>query len=139
MDEIHDADRDEIAQLAATVQHFIRDGLPIGLVLAGLPAAVTQLLAEGAATFLRRAEEIRLHAVAIRDVEDSFTRTFTEAGIGLSPELARQAAEATGGHPLHIQFVGYFLWMESEQTGMVPTADAVQAAIGAAHRANART
>ncbi|WP_461173390.1 hypothetical protein M1D93_01205 [Arthrobacter sp. Z1-9] len=36
-DEIHAVDRTEIAQLAADVQHFIRDGLPISLIFAGLP------------------------------------------------------------------------------------------------------
>ena len=36
-DEIHAADRTELAQLAASVQHFIQDRLPIGLVFAGLP------------------------------------------------------------------------------------------------------
>ncbi|WP_244292728.1 hypothetical protein [[Micrococcus luteus] ATCC 49442] len=37
LDEIHGADRDELAQLAAAVQHFIRDGLPIALVFADRP------------------------------------------------------------------------------------------------------
>lgn len=40
LDEIHGADRDELAQLAASVRHFIRAGLPVALVLAGQPAVV---------------------------------------------------------------------------------------------------
>lgn len=54
VDEIHSADQTELSQLAADVQHFIRDGLPIGLIFAGLPAAVSDLLNEGVATFLHR-------------------------------------------------------------------------------------
>ena len=56
VDEIHSADRTELSQLAADVQHFIRDGLPITLIFAGLPAAVSDLLNEGIATFRRRAD-----------------------------------------------------------------------------------
>ena len=114
VDEIHAANRNEIAQLAASVQHFIQDGLPIGLVFAGLPAAVSDLLNEGVATFLRRADKIDLHAAAVREVEDSFTATFGQAGVSVSPGLVRYAAEATGGYPFLIQLVGYFLWREAE-------------------------
>lgn len=139
MDEIHAADRSEIAQLAANVQHFIQDGLPIGLVFAGLPAAVSDLLNEGVATFLRRADKIDLHAAAVRDVETSFTRTFADAGFALTPELAQRAARATGGYPFLIQLVGYFLWKESEQANAALDSEAVQRAIDAAHRRHART
>lgn len=139
VDEIHAADRGEIAQLAAYVQHFIQDGLPIGLVFAGLPAAVSDLLNEGVATFLRRADKIDLHAAAVRDVETSFTRTFADAGFPLSLDLVQRAAAATGGYPFLIQLVGYFLWKESEQATAELDADAVQRAIDAAHRRNART
>lgn len=52
VDGIHSADRTELSQLTADVQHFIRDGLPIGLIFVGLPAAVSDLLNEGVATFL---------------------------------------------------------------------------------------
>ena len=107
VDEIHAADRTELAQLAASVQHFIQDGLPIGLVFAGLPAAVSDLLNEGVATFLRRADKIDLHAAAVREVEESFAATFSRASIEVSPALVHRAAEATGGYPFLIQLVGY--------------------------------
>ena len=42
VDEIHAADRAELAQLAANVQHFIQDGLPIALIFAGLPSAAAR-------------------------------------------------------------------------------------------------
>jgi len=139
VDEIHAADRSELAQLAASVQHFIQARLPIGLVFAGLPAAVSDLLNEGVATFLRRADKIDLHAAAVREVEESFATTFAGAGFRISPELVSRAAQATGGYPFLIQLVGYFLWREAEtQAGALGT-EAVQRAIEAAHRRNART
>src|SRR6478609_10014127 len=113
IDEIHAVDRTEISQLAAEVQHFIRDGLPIGLIFAGLPSAVSDLLNEGVATFLRRADRIDLHAAAVKEVERSFTETFQHAGVALDGELARVAAEGTGGYPFLIQLIGYYLWQEA--------------------------
>lgn len=139
VDEIHAADRNELAQLAASVQHFIQDRLPIGLVFAGLPAAVSDLLNEGVATFLRRADKIDLHAAGIRDVERSFTSIFAAAGFDIPPHLVQEAASSTGGYPFLIQLVGYFLWREAENNNGAVTAAEADRAVQAAHRRNART
>jgi hypothetical protein len=139
VDEIHAANRDELAQLAATVQHYIREGLPIGLVFAGLPSAVSDLLNEGVATFLRRADKIDLHAAAVRDVEASFAATFSEAGFDITPDLVARAADATAGYPFLIQLVGYFLWREAEVSGGALDDAAVDRAIDAGRRRHART
>lgn len=139
VDEIHAADRDELAQLAASIQHFIQEGLPIGLVFAGLPAAVSDLLNEGVATFLRRADKIDLHAAAVRDVEASFTDTFARAEFQIEPHLLHTAAVATGGYPFLIQLVGYFLWREAENSGGTLGVAEVDRAIIAATQRNART
>ena len=138
VDEIHAADRAELSQLAANVQHFIQDGLPIALIFAGLPSAVSDLLNEGVATFLRRADKIDLHAAGIRDVEASFRETFDTAGITIAPDLVRRAAVATGGYPFLIQLVGYFLWREAENHNRSLSAPAVDRAIAAAVRRNER-
>lgn len=138
VDEIHAADRTELAQLAANVQHFIQDKLPIALIFAGLPSAVSDLLNEGVATFLRRADKIDLHAAAIREVEESFTHTFEAAEISIAPDLVAKAAEATGGYPFLIQLVGYFLWREAETQGGVISVEAADRALAAAARRNER-
>ncbi|MEA5455921.1 ATP-binding protein [Sinomonas sp. JGH33] len=137
VDEVHAADRGEIAALAANVQHFIREGLPIALVFAGLPSAVSDLLNEGVATFLRRADRIDLHAASVDETADSYAKLFAQGGHSLEPALARAAAEATGGYPFLIQLVGYSLWQEAEAGPL--TADAVGRAIAAARRRNERT
>lgn len=139
VDEIHAADRSELALLAANVQHFIRDGLPIGLVFAGLPAAVSDLLNEGVATFMRRADKIDLHAAAVRDVEKSFETTFRDAGFSIAPSTVHDAAKATGGYPFLIQLVGYFLWKEAQIGQGTVTPEAAARAIQAAERRHSRT
>jgi hypothetical protein len=139
VDEIHAADRDEIAVLAASVQHFIRDGLPIAMLFAGLPAAVSDLLNEGVATFLRRADRIDLHSASIAETADSYLDLFAQGGFQLSAPLAHTAAEGTGGYPFLIQLVGYSLWQEAESGDGTLDEAAVQRAIGAARLRNERT
>lgn len=139
VDEIHSADRTELSQLAADVQHFIRDGLPIGLIFAGLPAAVSDLLNEGVATFLRRAERIDLHAARIQEVERSYASTFQNAGIRISGDLVRYAAEATGGYPFLIQLIGYQLWRQAEINNMALEKPNIDQAINAATRRHETT
>lgn len=138
LDEIHGADRDELAQLAASVQHFIRAGLPIALLFAGLPAAVSDLLDEGVATFLRRADRIDLHATAIDEVEVSYIEVFAALPDRIGPNLLRVAAEATGGYPFLIQLVGYHLWQVAEAASGPLQSDQVHLAISAARRRNTR-
>jgi hypothetical protein len=136
IDEIHAVDRTEISQLAADVQHFIRDGLPIGLIFAGLPSAVSDLLNEGVATFLRRADRINLHEAAIAEVTASYTDLFTAGAITVPPELVAEAAEATEGYPFLIQLIGYYLWMEAGKTNWILDQSSVRRAIAAALRRN---
>jgi len=138
LDEIHGADRDELAQLAASIQHFIRAGLPVALVFAGLPAAVSDLLDEGVATFLRRADRIDLHATAIDEVEGSYLDVFAALPHRIDPSLLRVAAEATGGYPFLIQLVGYHLWQVAETAAGQLQPEHVQMAISAARRRNTR-
>ncbi|MFJ5958965.1 hypothetical protein ACIQC5_23740 [Paenarthrobacter sp. NPDC092416] len=134
VDEIHSADRIELSQLAADVQHFIRDGLPIGLIFVGLPAAVSDLLNEGVATFLRRAERIDLHAAAINEVKRSYASTFRDAGINISDDLVQIAANATGGYPFLIQLIGYQLWRQAEINSLALGETHVAQALAAATR-----
>ncbi|MGO1523719.1 MAG: ATP-binding protein [Nesterenkonia sp.] len=138
LDEIHGANRDELAQLAASVQHFIRAGLPVALVFAGLPAAVSDLLEEGVATFLRRADRVDLHATTVDEVEASYAEVFATLPDPIAPDLLRTAADATGGYPFLIQLVGYHLWQVAEATSGPLDAEHVDLAVAAARRRNTR-
>lgn len=139
VDEIHSADRTELSQLAADVQHFIRDGLPVGLIFAGLPAAVSDLLNEGVATFLRRAERIDLHAAPSTKFN---ARTRTRSGRPESGSITTRSGvqpEATGGYPFLIQLIGYQLWRQAEINDLTLEAENVTQAIAAAGRRHEMT
>ncbi|MGK3946296.1 hypothetical protein ABK046_49080, partial [Streptomyces caeruleatus] len=56
LDEVHNAVRGEIRELAALSQHLTREDRQTAVVLAGLPAAVSGLLGDDVTTLLRRAD-----------------------------------------------------------------------------------
>lgn len=64
LDELHHLQRDEIIELATTVQHLIRESRNIALFMAGIPGSVKPLLGNDAGrnpiTFLRRANRVTL-------------------------------------------------------------------------------
>ena len=134
IDEIHAVDRTELSEIAAVVQHLIRENLPIGLVLAGLPKAVEDLLNEGVSTFLRRAEKYDLHKTSVDEVTEAFRDTFSESGVNINDEHLRQLAQATGGYPFLIQLVGYHVWSQAKNAGSVVTDHAVTTGIQKARR-----
>ncbi|MEI2699431.1 MAG: hypothetical protein V9E94_14215 [Microthrixaceae bacterium] len=66
LDEIHQKQRDELRELATTVQHLFREGREIAFVGAGLPSAVSEVLSDEVLTFLRRADRYHLGRVSSR-------------------------------------------------------------------------
>lgn len=134
IDEIHAVDRAELSEIAAVVQHLIRESLPIGLVLAGLPKAVEDLLNEGVSTFLRRAEKYDLHRTSIDEVTEAFRDTFSESGVNIGEDHLRQLAHATGGYPFLIQLVGYHVWSQAKRAGSIVTDHALKTGVEKARR-----
>ena len=120
IDEVHAIPHHDLQALAAEVQHLIREGAPIGLLMAGLPRAVENLLNDDVTTFLRRAERVSLRDVAIDDVSAALLATFKDNGKTLDRALARECATATGGYPFMIQLVGYHVWRHSKGESVSP-------------------
>jgi hypothetical protein len=110
IDEIHAINRDHLLELAAIVQHQIREELPIAMMVAGIPQAVEDLLNENVATFLRRADSIKLGSVPIAAVQEAFATTFKETQVPITEDQLIRAATATRGYPFLIQLVGYHIW-----------------------------
>lgn len=110
LDELHHMRQDEIRQLAATVQHLIREDRNISLMMAGIPSSVRPLLAsEGGTnpiTFLRRANQIELGPVGDDDVAEALREPVLQAGMEWDEAALGVAVEACGGYPFMIQLVG---------------------------------
>ena len=118
VDEIHSVNRAELVQLAAIVQHLVRDSLPIAFIGAGIPQAISNLLNDEVATFLRRADPIILDSVSLEAVRSSLKQTFEESGVAINDLQLDAAAKATGGYPFLVQLIGYHIWRLSKTHGV---------------------
>lgn len=134
VDEIHAIRRDELAELATVVQHLIREDLPIGMALAGLPKAVYDLLNEGVTTFLRRAERYDLASTSIDEVRQAFAETFSDSGVTVDEDNLDTLSEATQGYPFLIQLVGYHVWRLAKKGGGKVTGEIAREGIEAARK-----
>lgn len=110
LDELHHLNRKEVIDFSATMQHLIREGQNIALVMAGIPSAIKPLLAaEGGAnpiTFLRRANRIELGKVEDTDVRLGLQKPVEDAGMSWDSQGLEKAVEACNGYPFQIQLVG---------------------------------
>lgn len=109
VDEI-DPSLDEMIELAAAYQHFVREGRRVALLMAGLPNNISSLISNKTVSFLRRAQHFTLGRIADYDVRDAFVRTVTENGRVIEPAALDAAVEAIGGFAFLIQLVGFRSW-----------------------------
>jgi hypothetical protein len=126
LDEVHGTGKEELSQLAADVQHLIREDREVALAMAGLPSAVHELLNNELTTFLRRADRHELGDVPLDLVARAFEETIVANGRAIAPEALTLAALGTGGYPFMIQLVGYHVWRKAEGN----TIDAAAATAG---------
>ena len=132
VDEVHSG-IDELRRLAATYQHFVREGLDVAIAMAGLPSAVSALLNDDVLTFLRRAHRTTLEDVGADAVEAALLKTITDNGRVIAPAALTRAATATLGYPFLIQLVGFHIWRQHPGAAEITAAD-VEAGIQAARR-----
>jgi hypothetical protein len=86
-----------------------REGLPVMLVVCGLPTLTDNLVrAKSYSERMFQAEELG----QLRPPEDllAFTRPLHLTGRKFDAEMARAVLQLTGAYPFHIQFVGALLW-----------------------------
>jgi hypothetical protein len=122
VDEV-DVNLDEMVQLAAVYQHFVREGRKVGLLMAGLPHAVSALLNNKSVSFLRRAQLWTLGRIDDYEVEAALFATIREAGRTVAAADVRRAAEAIGGFPYLMQLVGYRAWDVDPMSEELSTSD----------------
>lgn len=118
VDEVR-ADVEEMVQLVATYQLLVREGLSVALVMAGLPMEVTDLVEDRRVTFLRRARQRYLGPIEEREIRQAFTRTVESAEKRIESDALDVAVAATGGFAYMMQLVGYFMWAESGEQGII--------------------
>lgn len=113
LDEIQDAQIDELRALGNEVQLLIRRGANVAFAFAGLPAAVDGAVGVETLTFLQRARHVELTKLGTDEVEASFEETIRQSGGTASPGVSRLLADAAVGYPFMVQLVGYYTWQAS--------------------------
>ena len=99
----------EMRLLATTYQELAGEGANIAVVMAGLPAIVSEVLDEATLTFLHRATKVELGPLSIPSVRAYYHSAFMRANRSLDDALLDRAAEATQGFPYLLQLLGYYL------------------------------
>ncbi|WJY68292.1 ATP-binding protein [Corynebacterium auris] len=124
IDEVQDADPDDLGQIAVAYQDLVRDDAEIALAMAGLTRGVNRLLDLPGATFLRRARHYELGPLTLDDATRTLTLTAAESGKAFTADAAAAAARFTRGYPYLVQLIGYLAWENAD--GNI-TADVVEA------------
>lgn len=111
VDEVQ-CDLDEMIQLAAAYQQFVRERRRVGLLMAGLPFNIEELKKNKVVSFLRRAEHQFLGRVGDDEVRGAFRKTVEQGGRSIGDEALDKATAAIEGFPFMLQLVGYRAWEE---------------------------
>lgn len=127
LDEVHDADaRTELPVLSATLQLVTkRRGLPVALVLAGLPHTV-DVLSGPAMTFLERMPKVRVGFLDADATRLALTKPVADRGGRVSDAALSELTVASGGYPYLVQLLGFHAW-ESASGGTIDVAQARRA------------
>ncbi|MDR2566270.1 MAG: ATP-binding protein [Bifidobacteriaceae bacterium] len=113
LDEVHRAERQDVAEFFQAIQHAFREGLPVAVAAADLPAAVNAILHDDVLAFLRRARLWKLGRVPDALVASAPGEPIALAGRSISREALDLAVRAVRGYPFLIQVVGCELWAEA--------------------------
>lgn len=124
---------DEMVQLAAVYQHFVRENRRVGLLMAGLPFNVSRMLRHKSVSFLRRSESAFLGRLADTDVRDALRDTIEQGGRTVGEDALDRMTNAVGGFPYLLQLVGFKAWDQSPRNESISVGDAT-AGIEAAQR-----
>lgn len=119
--------------MATEIQHAVREDREIAFVGAGLTASITDLLAQPALTFLRRAARHALDFLEYGDVLVAIGAPIATAGRRINDEALNYAATATQGYPFLTQLIGDLAW-RANPTSPDITLDDVKLAYRTARR-----
>lgn len=105
-----DPNLDEVVELVAVYQHFIREERKIALLMAGLPHNVSALLGNKTVSFLRRAQQETLGRIPDNEVRIALRKTIVDYGRTIDEEALSIAVSGIDGFPFLMQLVGYRAW-----------------------------
>ncbi|MGA9285401.1 MAG: AAA family ATPase [Solirubrobacteraceae bacterium] len=130
LDEVHLAERRELAALAALLQEGTGERWPLVVVLAGLPL---MRALEHSVTYLERGAWHELGMLDREDTVRALRRPAEAAGRPMDEDAALILAEASGGYPFAVQLYGHYAWRASNEMKRIDV-EAANAALPRAHK-----
>ena len=118
VDEVQPAS-EPIRQFATTYQELVGDEKDIAIVMAGLPAVISEVLEEDTLTFLNRARKIDLGPISTPAVRAYYAAAFKRAGREIDDPTLDKAAEAVEGFPYLLQLLGFYLVEYTPEGGRI--------------------
>lgn len=139
IDEAQKLSRDDAVEICVAVQSARVQGLPVMLVLAGLPETKEKIARYDGVTFMRRARRIVLGPLTKTETRDAFTRSFAMVPeIDMPQGHIDDLAHFTQGHPYLVQLVGHYVYenvsllyglsLEAGVQSITPTPEELEAA-----------
>lgn len=122
VDEIHTADRADVAHFGNAVQHVVRQDRPVAAVVAGLPVDDD----DDRATFLLRCTKPTLEELSSDAVRLGLQETAALEGGRFTGEALDLAVRVVAGYPYMLQLVGYWSWDHGDD-GVIETSHVLAA------------
>ena len=95
----------EMVAFASAFQLYIRDDLPVFLLMTGLSENIEELQNVKNLTFLYRAPKLIMEPLQIQQIQNDYKET-----LGMDPDTALDMVRETKGYPYAFQLIGYFTW-----------------------------
>ena len=130
VDEVR-ADLPEMIQLASVYQLLLTEGAKISLIMAGLPAQVSDLLEDKQVSFLRRCSRHYLGSISDTEISVAFEKTIAASGKSISGEALKIATKTAGGYAYMMQLTGFYIWEEAATQSIISKKDAERGIIRA--------
>jgi hypothetical protein len=118
---------DEMKTLVKVFQHFVREEREAALLMAGLPARVSDLLNDEDISFLRRAFQHNLGPIHDNEVRFSIKKTIELAGRKIEKDALDFAVKNAKGFAFLIQLIGYHMWRQNSEDEVISFDDAQEA------------
>lgn len=114
-------DSEELEILTQAFQHFLTEGKPAALIMAGLPPEVSAIVSSKTVSFLRRARHRYIGRISDGDIEVALRKTLADESSAIDDDAMALAVSAADGFPYMLQLVGYWMWEEAAQSPITLT------------------
>ena len=110
IDEIQRIPEQDMEDVCAAVQMARRKGMPVMLVMAGLPGSKQKVSSYQGCTFMQRVREVKLGSLRISETKEAFEKLMRLVGSAEVPdETIWEMSKLSQGYPYLMQLVGYYL------------------------------